>query len=61
MNYLEAIEIGSRILDANYDICHQCLGVGCLPEDFGIGNSGNPCSACKGTGHISKQGSFNDF
>lgn len=37
-----------------HTVCSRCLGVGCMPENFGIGNSGKPCYKCKGKGSIKK-------
>jgi hypothetical protein len=40
------------------DICVMCMGTGCRPEAFGVGNpiKDKTCLKCKGRGFIKKQG-----
>lgn len=36
-------------------LCPSCLGVGCLPKNFGMGNpNAKPCWRCKGRGFLKK-------
>jgi len=51
----EQFEEMSKRYWEKYLICPSCLGVGCLPEHFGMGNpDAQPCITCSGTGAILK-------
>ena len=51
----EFAEISNNFRAKN-NLCHACLGLGCLPEHFGMGNpDAQPCSECNGRGFKPKQ------
>lgn len=49
----EAFKKLAKRFQEKYNICPSCLGVGCLPEHFGIANpNAQACIRCNGLGAI---------
>lgn len=51
---LEEFERLTKQYRKKYTICPSCSGVGCLPENFGIGNPNvnKACVTCNGKGSV---------
>lgn len=53
----KAFEAAADKFARENDICPKCVGVGCKPEAFGMGNPhpNKKCPTCKGVGSIKKE------